>query len=93
MYEELVKRLQIAAQLADKGLLITPSICLEAANAIEELQGKVKKLHYLACDVNKSEIMAQLEIGNLENFLYTFREYANEIADIQLPDPPKEETC
>lgn len=37
MYEELTKRLRFAAQLADKGLVIMPSVCLEAANAIEEL--------------------------------------------------------
>jgi len=37
MHDELIKRLRISAQLADKGLVITPSICLEAADAIEEL--------------------------------------------------------
>lgn len=37
MYDELVKRLRNAAQWADKGLVITPSVCLEAADAIEEL--------------------------------------------------------
>lgn len=40
MYDELVKRLRNAAQWADKGLVITPSVCLEAAKAIEELQAK-----------------------------------------------------
>lgn len=35
--DELVKRLRNAARLADKGLVITPSVCLEAADAIEEL--------------------------------------------------------
>ncbi len=35
MYEELMKRLRISAQWADKGLVITPSVCLDAANAIE----------------------------------------------------------
>jgi hypothetical protein len=37
MYDELVKRLRYAAQWADKGLVIAPSIFLEAADAIEEL--------------------------------------------------------
>lgn len=37
MHEDLVKRLRNAAQLADKGLVITPSLCLEAADAITEL--------------------------------------------------------
>lgn len=41
MYDELVKRLRDAAQWADKGFVITPSICLEAANAIEELENKL----------------------------------------------------
>lgn len=43
MYEELVKRLQIAAQWADKGLRIPPSLCLEAANVIDELSYKYQK--------------------------------------------------
>ena len=37
MYEELIKKLRNAAQWADKGLVITPSVCLEAADAIEVL--------------------------------------------------------
>lgn len=37
MYDELVKRLRNAAQWADKGLVITPSVCLEAADAIEKM--------------------------------------------------------
>jgi len=41
MYDELIKRLREAAQWADKGLVITPSVCLEAADAIEELQKKL----------------------------------------------------
>jgi len=36
MYEELVERLKIAADWAGKGFCITPSLCLEAADAIEE---------------------------------------------------------
>lgn len=43
MYEELVKRLKIAAQWADKGLLISPSLCLEAADAIAALNYKYQK--------------------------------------------------
>lgn len=41
MYDELVKRIQIFAQWADKGLRIPPSICLEAADAIEDLSSTV----------------------------------------------------
>ena len=37
MHDELVNRLKIAAEWAGKGFCITPSLCLEAANAIEEL--------------------------------------------------------
>lgn len=41
MHEKLVKRLRNAAQWADKGLVITPSVCLEAADAVEELIAKL----------------------------------------------------
>lgn len=37
MYEELVERLKIAAEWTGKGFCITPSLCLEAADAIENL--------------------------------------------------------
>ena len=43
MYDEQVMRLRDAAQWADKGFVITPSICLIAANAIEELTGFVQE--------------------------------------------------
>lgn len=36
--KEVAKRLREAAQWADKGIVITPSICIEAANTIETLQ-------------------------------------------------------
>lgn len=59
MYEELVKRLRLAAQWADKGLVISPSVCLEAADAIEEMQGKLfmmkKTAEWLAEKVPKEE--------------------------------------
>jgi len=42
MYDELVKRLRNAAHLADKGLVILPSVCLDAADAIEELSVVVR---------------------------------------------------
>jgi len=37
MYKVLVERLKIAAEWAGKGFCITPSLCLEAAAAIETL--------------------------------------------------------
>ena len=37
MYEELVERLKIAAEWAGKGFCITPSLYLEAADAIDKL--------------------------------------------------------
>jgi len=40
MHDELVNRLKIAAEWAGKGFCITPSLCLEAANAIEELTNR-----------------------------------------------------
>ena len=47
MYDELVKRLRISAQWADKGLVITPSVCLEAADAIEELMRRCEQFQYM----------------------------------------------
>ena len=47
MYEDSIKRLRFAAQLADKGLVITPSICLEAADAIEAMNHELKSLYKL----------------------------------------------
>ena len=99
MYEELIKRLREASKMSEALAVLLPNsdgsatakLYNEAADAIENLQGKVKELHYLTCDVNKNEIMAQLESGNLENFLHAFRKYANKIADMPLPEPPKEE--
>ena len=37
MYEELVKRLKSSARWYEYGMPIVPSVCLEAANSIEEL--------------------------------------------------------
>ena len=37
MYDNLVKRLRNTACLAEKGLVIPPRICLEAADALEKL--------------------------------------------------------
>lgn len=53
MHDELVKRLRIAAQLADKGLVITPSICLESADAIEELICEVADEHNARLDAEE----------------------------------------
>ena len=47
MDNDLVKRLRNAAQWADKGLVITPSVCLEAAYVIEELSKDWKKGKWL----------------------------------------------
>lgn len=44
MYEDLIKRLRISAQLADKGLITPPGICLEAADAIEHMQKTIVRL-------------------------------------------------
>ena len=52
MYEELIKRLKTAAQWADKGLRIPPSLCLEAADAIEELE----KFYQIMADAYETEV-------------------------------------
>lgn len=48
MYDELLKRLRFAAHWVDKGLVIPPHMCLEAADAIEELLKK-KDCSYRKC--------------------------------------------
>jgi len=55
IYEELVKRLRNAAQWSDKGLVITPSICLEAADAIEELICTVADEHNARLDAEERQ--------------------------------------
>lgn len=40
-YDGLIKRLQNAAMWADKGLVIPPSLVLQAADAIDDLQGQL----------------------------------------------------
>lgn len=42
MYDYLIWRLREAAKWADKGLAIMPSVCLEAADAIERLSAVVR---------------------------------------------------
>lgn len=91
MYEELVKRLKIAAQWADKGLLITPSLCFEAADAIEFLHT------YKVAFENIISMGGWWLVGKDKN-LYRIDVPVNwppngtkVIEPFPLPDPPKEE--
>jgi len=69
MYDELVKRLRNAAQWADKGLVITPSVCLEAADAIEELTGFVQE-----AERDRDEYRERLDKANdAIEFLQTYK--------------------
>lgn len=43
MSDELIKRLRSASRWAEYGLIIPPSICLEAADVIEALIGEVEE--------------------------------------------------
>lgn len=52
MYDELIKRLRRAVMWYEYGLLIPPSICLEAAKAIEELEKYIETL--------KKELLAEI---------------------------------
>lgn len=97
-YAELVKSLRLANKrcsykhcgVVDICTSQPPCVFKRAADAIEELQGKLKELYYLTCDINANEINAQIEWGNLDNFLRAFRKYADKIAGMKLPEPPKE---
>lgn len=53
MYEELVKRLRNAAQWADKGLVITPNVCLVAADAIETLEVELSGLRIFQRNISE----------------------------------------
>lgn len=70
MYDELVKRIKIFAQWVDKGLRIPPSICLEAADAIEALSAEV--LGYKAI----------LQQYGGETGIKNLQEYANKYWDL-----------
>lgn len=72
------------------------SVCVcglmnRAADAIEELQGKIEELYCLAQDVNRNEIAGHISENNLDAWLYAFQRYAAKIAKKPLPEPPKEE--
>lgn len=55
MHEELVKRLRNAAQWSDQGLVITPNLLLDAADAIEELSKK-----YLSSEADNTNLTGWL---------------------------------
>ena len=60
-YEDLIKRLRHVAQLADKGLVIMPSVCLEAANAIGAVAKDFIEGEYVSCANFLSEIINESE--------------------------------
>jgi len=80
MYDELVKRLRNAAQWADKGLVITPSVCLEAADAIEELSSQLDDFKRLCLPLKENRLYKYSDGSFVEVFL------------ILPSEPPKEET-
>lgn len=65
--DELIKRLRNAAQWADKGLVITPSVCLEAADAIEELVRKEKFHAFLWNTIQPNEMEQYISMYNAGN--------------------------
>jgi hypothetical protein len=62
MHDKLVKRLRNAAQLADKGLVILPSVCLEAADAIEN----TSKAYQMMAEAYEAEVTKHLWISVTE---------------------------
>lgn len=67
MYEELVNRLRIAAQLADKGIRIPPSLCLEAADAIERLAKEKEFLSEQVAHWQSETVKTDCEVWLAEN--------------------------
>lgn len=91
MYDDLVKRLRNAAQWADKGLVITPSVCLEAADAIEELSAKVDSLQIFADNISKlPDCNTCLKKGMCE-FMPKYGDYCRINCPHWLGEPPEEE--
>lgn len=78
MYDKLIKRLRDAARWADKGLVITPNVCLEAADAIEELNQYAENIKKLKC-----------EGWYLQQNKY--HDGYQAVATMPFPEPPKEE--
>lgn len=77
MYDELIKRLRHTAQLADKGLVIPPSVCLEAADVIEELS-------------KYADTIMQLKSEGWYLQQSKYRDGYAAIATMPFPEPPKE---
>ena len=78
MYDELIKRLRHTAQLADKGLVIPPSVCIKAADVIEEL--------------NKyADTIMQLKSEGWYLQRTKYRDGYTAIETMPLPESPKEE--
>ena len=92
MYEDLIKRLRNAAQWADKGLVITPSVCLDAANAIEELSARVDSLKFFADNISKLPDCNTCLKKTTCEFLPKYGEYCriNCPAWLGVPETPKE---
>ena len=92
MYEELVKRLKIFAQWADKGLRIPLSICLEAADAIDKLVkicNSILSKHEEAAEAVIYEYSGHID----EDIDELHKEIENYKAQINGgTEPPKEET-
>lgn len=102
MHDDLVKRLRncVSDTVEDcagcpyqggyKGTYCMNGLITEAADAIEELQGKIEELYCLAQDVNRNEIAGHISENNLDAWLYAFQRYAAKIAKKPLQEPPKE---
>ena len=98
MYDELVKKVRHCVTDPmhclscdeDKDGRCFKRLMTHAADAIEELQGKIEEFYYLVQDVNRNEIIGHISENNLDSWLYAFQRYAARIARKPLPEPPKE---
>lgn len=92
MHEELVERLKIAADWAGKGFCITPSLCIEAADAIENLMNisnSILSKYKIAADTVIWEYSVKIDEDS-DKLLKEIERYKAQInGDAR---PPKEET-
>lgn len=89
-YAELIKLLRDCAEINSLSLY-KRWLMKQAADAIEELQGKIDEFYFLAQDVNRKEIAEHISENTLDAWIYAFQRYAAKIAQKPLPEPPKEE--
>lgn len=86
-YDDLVKRLRSAARWSEFGLVIVPSLCLEAGKAIEELSAKLDGLQFFEENITKLPNCNTCLKKNMCEFVPRAGEYCRINCPFWLGDP------